>query len=117
MDKKLLFCPFCGGKAVLEVMSVRKGFEVDIHCNGCLASVHTITYDRLTEAIDNAIAAWNTRTPEIVRCGECEHLEIINKAPTYAKCAITNRVFKLWDEDTRSHFCSYGKRKEQNDES
>jgi Lar family restriction alleviation protein len=61
MDE-LLPCPFCGGDAVIEPMRVRKGFETNIHCNGgCLASMHTITYDEESEAINAAIEAWNRR--------------------------------------------------------
>jgi Lar family restriction alleviation protein len=58
---KLLPCPFCGYDVVLEGMKVRKGYEVVVHCNGCLASIHTITYDTEEEAEQNAIQAWNRR--------------------------------------------------------
>ena len=47
---------------------------------------------------------------EVVRCSECKHLEIINKAPIYAKCKKHGIVFELWQEDTREHFCSFGAR-------
>lgn len=57
-------CPFCGGEAVLETIRVRKGDEAVVHCNGgCLASIHTITYDTEQEAIDAATEAWNRRAP------------------------------------------------------
>lgn len=55
-------CPFCGGKAVLEDVTVRKGFEAYVACNGgCLAVQRTITYDTLEEAKEKAIEAWNRR--------------------------------------------------------
>ena len=47
---------------------------------------------------------------EVVRCSECKHLEIINKAPIYAKCKKHGIVFELWQEDTRENFCSFGAR-------
>lgn len=55
-------CPFCEYEAVLETMQVRKGWEADIHCNGCLASIHTITHDTEQEAIDAAKRDWNNRS-------------------------------------------------------
>lgn len=57
-------CPFCGYNAVLETMTVRNGWEANIHCNACLAEIHTITYDTEQDAIDAAISAWNTRAYE-----------------------------------------------------
>lgn len=57
----LLSCPFCGYEAVLEPIKVRKGYEAVTHCNGCLASIHTITYDTEEEAISNATISWNKR--------------------------------------------------------
>lgn len=47
---------------------------------------------------------------EAVRCSECKHLEIINKAPIYAKCKKHGIIYELWQEDTREHFCSFGAR-------
>jgi Lar family restriction alleviation protein len=58
---ELLTCPFCGNKAVLEPIEVRKGYEAVVHCNGCLASIHTITYETEEEAIINATTSWNRR--------------------------------------------------------
>lgn len=46
------------------------------------------------------------------RCSECKHLEIINKEPVYAECKKQKLTFLLWQADTREHFCSYGERKE-----
>jgi Lar family restriction alleviation protein len=61
-DEKILkHCPFCGWEAVIEPTKARKGYEAVAHCNSCLASVHTITYDTIEEAINAAIEAWNRR--------------------------------------------------------
>lgn len=54
-------CPCCGCEAVLETMTVRKGWEADIHCLDCLLSMHTITYDTEEQAINAATTAWNRR--------------------------------------------------------
>ena len=51
---------------------------------------------------------------EVVKCAECKHLEIINKAPIYAKCMKHGIVFELWQEDTRENFCSFGERRKDN---
>ena len=48
---------------------------------------------------------------EVVRCSECKHLEIINKAPIYAVCKHEKLVFELWEADTRKHSCVDGERK------
>lgn len=62
MSEQLKVCPYCGYIAALETMTVRKGWEADIHCGDCLASIHTITYDTEQEAIDAVVSAWNRRT-------------------------------------------------------
>jgi hypothetical protein len=49
---------------------------------------------------------------EAVRCAECKHLDIINKAPIYAKCKKHEIAFELWQDDTREHYCSWGERKD-----
>lgn len=54
-------CPFCGYQAVLESFKARKGYEAAVCCNGCLASIHTITYDTEEEAISNVAISWNKR--------------------------------------------------------
>ncbi len=55
-------CPFCGNKdAFVESMQVRKGYEANIQCNGCLASIHIITFDGEEEAIKQVCEDWNRR--------------------------------------------------------
>lgn len=56
-------CPFCGSSVLQCVtLGARKGFETDIHCDECSASIHTITYDTEAEAVSAAMLAWNRRT-------------------------------------------------------
>ena len=50
-------CPFCGGKAVTEILIV----EGVVFCSGCRATIirkHEVKEDT---GQDNAIAAWNRR--------------------------------------------------------
>lgn len=50
----------------------------------------------------------------VVRCQECKHLNIVNDEKLYAHCPKTNTVFLPFQLDTRTHFCSLGKRKADN---
>lgn len=49
---------------------------------------------------------------EVVRCKDCEHLRIINGKGLYAYCPKTECKFMPFEIDTRTHYCSYGNRKE-----
>lgn len=60
--KELKPCPFCGDNYPLkEVFSVRKGWEATVHCNNCLATITTITFDFPQTAEIKVIEAWNRR--------------------------------------------------------
>lgn len=48
----------------------------------------------------------------VVRCKDCEHLRIINGKGLYAYCPKTECKFMPFEIDTRTHYCSCGKRKE-----
>lgn len=58
---ELKACPFCGGEALIESFTVRKGFEACVVCCGCLVSMPTITFDTEEEAINRAERDWNRR--------------------------------------------------------
>lgn len=49
------------------------------------------------------VKLFNTRTPEIVRCGECEHFEGADNLCTFGGVLLCSD----W-------FCIYGKRREEN---
>ena len=49
---------------------------------------------------------------EVVRCKDCKHLTIYNSPELYAYCKKTHLRFEPFHEDTRTHFCSYGERKD-----
>ena len=51
---------------------------------------------------------------EVIRCKDCKHLKIINTDKIYAVCeAPVLTQFYPFEIDTRKHFCSYGKNKEE----
>jgi hypothetical protein len=68
-----------------------------------------ISKAEVLQMIANAPAA---DVVEVVRCKDCEHLRIINGKGLYAYCPKTECKFEPFETDTRTHFCSYGKRKE-----
>lgn len=52
----------------------------------------------------------------VTRCKDCKHLCVWNRKDIYAFCPKTNIVFLPFERDTRTFFCSYGERKENNHE-
>ena len=47
---------------------------------------------------------------DIVRCKECEWLKVHNTKELYAECRKWHIRFYPFDEDTRTHGCSWGER-------
>ena len=64
-------------------------------------------------AINRQIAA---DVAPVVRCNDCKHLCVWNRKDIYAFCPKTNIVFLLFEKDTRTFFCGFGERKENNHE-
>lgn len=94
---KLKRCPFCGGEAEI---SVGYGFNkkpvlYTPHCKNEYCQGYA---GRAYESKKLAISMWNTRTPEIVRCGECDHYE------TYDDYCKYGSVLTCSD-----WFCRYGR--------
>lgn len=52
----------------------------------------------------------------VTRCEDCKHLCVWNRKDIYAFCPKTNIVFLPFEKDTRTFFCSFGERKENNHE-
>lgn len=50
---------------------------------------------------------------EVVRCKDCKHLTVHNSQTLYAYCEKTKYRFEPFQTDTRTHFCSYGERKDE----
>lgn len=63
----------------------------------------------IISAIEDAPAA---DVVEVVRCKDCKHLRIINGKGLYAYCPKTECKFEPFEIDTRTHYCSFGVRKE-----
>ncbi|MGE4484580.1 MAG: Lar family restriction alleviation protein [Oscillospiraceae bacterium] len=83
MSKEIKCCPCCGYEAVIETMKVRKGWEAVIHCNSCLLSLLTITYDTEQEAEDSAIHDWNLRVEPANEPLTLEQVKAIDNMPLY----------------------------------
>lgn len=89
---KLKRCPFCGGEASLEVIRENEVAFCCVECDQC--GINTYSNTNMKEVVD----MWNTRTPEIVRCGECDHYE------TYDDYCKYGSVLTCSD-----WFCRYGR--------
>ncbi len=101
---KLKRCPFCGGEAEIKVRYDiwlhPANFEPHCDTFGCQGSVG-FAYGTKEAAIER----WNTRTPEIVRCGECVYWEPEN-------CRNPN-ILMQDQQMTYDDFCSWGERREE----
>ena len=102
---KLKRCPFCGGEAEI---SVGYGFNkkpvlYTPHCKNEYCQGYA---GRAYESKKLAISMWNTRTPEIVRCGECRRYKAANN-----KIGVCDLQIDMVSTD---YFCSYGERREEN---
>lgn len=51
---------------------------------------------------------------EALRCKDCKHLTVHNSPTLYAYCEKTHFRFEPFQADTRTHYCSYGERKDEN---
>lgn len=111
MTKKLKPCAHCGKEGHIrvryDIWLHPANFEPHCDTYGCQGSVG-LAYG--TE--EAAIESWNTRTPEIVRCGECRHFDGSEIA---GQCALTTPE-NLEDSEVyweTADFCSYGERREE----
>lgn len=98
---KLKRCPFCGGEAEI---SVKHNFHwkplyFEPHCKNEYCQGYA---GRAYESKKLAISMWNTRTPEIMRCGECSFYE------AYDNLCKFNDVLSCSD-----WFCRYGRKREE----
>ena len=65
-------------------------------------------YPHVFMAISRAMA--DAPSIDIVRCNECEWLKVHNTKELYAECRKWHIRFYPFDEDTRTHGCSWGER-------
>lgn len=101
---KLKRCPFCGGEAETEqcedITYNAKGKAriypyTAVYCVDCGARIEEQDEEELADM-------WNTRTPEIMRCGECSFYE------AYDNLCKFNDVLSCSD-----WFCRYGRKREE----
>ena len=52
------------------------------------------------------------RDDEIVRCKDCVYCTVQNTQYIYAICQRHGIEFKPFEDDTRTHFCAWGERRE-----
>ena len=104
---KLKRCPFCGGEAKTEqcedITYNAKGKAriypyTAVYCVDCGAKIEEQDEEELVDM-------WNTRTPEIVRCGECVWFN--EKTKNIGDCGF------IGDITQKNNFCSYGERREE----
>ena len=98
---KLKRCPFCGGEASLEVIRENEVAFCCVECDQCGISTYSST--NMKEVVD----MWNTRAPEIMRCGECVYWEPEN-------CRNPNILMRD-QQMTYDDFCSWGERRVKNE--
>lgn len=60
IQEQLKPCPFCGGEARLD-----EGVFFNVGCGNYECSMYSINKVRAIRNRDEAIKAWNTRTPEV----------------------------------------------------
>lgn len=101
---KLKRCPFCGGEAEISVKHDFhwKPLYFEPHCKNEYCQGYA---GRAYESKKLAISMWNTRTPEIVRCGECRRYKAANN-----KIGVCDLQIDMVSTD---YFCSYGERREE----
>ena len=52
----------------------------------------------------------------VVRCKDCRHLDVWNLKNIYAVCSKHSITFEPFEDDTRTHFCSWGERRKSEKE-
>ena len=67
-----------------------------------------------SEGVENECLTFKSTSAvvEVVRCKDCKHLKVFNGPTIYAFCPKIDFAFEPFQTDTRTHFCSYGERKE-----
>lgn len=93
--QKLRKCPFCGGEVV-------EGYFMQHDALLCDKCGIVIILPQSGVGNKKLVKIFNTRTPEIVRCGECEEYEAYDN---YCKYGSTHTCSD-W-------FCRYGERREE----
>lgn len=109
MNKKLKPCPLCGGKVkIAQYESIAYNAKgkariypyIAAYCADCGVTIEEQDREEL-------VRKWNTRTLEIVRCGECKYLRDsrnLHMGAKYKYCCIYIK------EKNENDFCSLAER-------
>lgn len=77
------------------------------------ASLSSVDEDTILDLVDSVPTV---DAVVVTRCKDCKHLCVWNRKDIYAFCPKTNIVFLPFEKDTRTFFCGFGERKENNHE-
>lgn len=89
-----------------------KGTTTPKQCYDCVLISSDGLYCRATQKdVDWSNIHDDCPLIEIVTCSECKHLEVINGAKIYAHCPMWEIDFEPFEDDTRTNYCSWGKRR------
>ena len=75
------------------------------------ASLSSVDEDTILDLVDSVPTV---DAVIVTRCEDCKHLCVWNRKDIYAFCPKTNIVFLPFEKDTRTFFCGFGERKENN---
>lgn len=95
---KLKRCPNCGGETIESWIADYPA----LRCDKC--GIVTIL-PKSGAGNEKLIEVFNTRTPDIVRCGECRRYKAANN-----KIGVCDLQIDMVSTD---YFCSYGERREE----
>lgn len=113
MSERLKPCPFCGGEAKLN----DGGISTYVACTVCDNRTFEY-YHSVGDSASSAISAWNYRTPDIIRCGECnlwndrDSVWNIEHGNFVCSCAHWSNEDGYTCYTAPDDFCSYGQRRE-----
>ena len=83
-----------------------------LSCLGCPAYNHCDENDMFSLERELAKRLQEASASRVlVRCKDCKHLTVYNSPTLYAYCQKTHLRFEPFQEDTRTHYCSYGERR------
>lgn len=69
--------------------------------------IKALQYDR-----EQYVKGYKDRDSEIVKCCDCVYCNVLNTKDIYVCCVKHGIKFYPFEDDTRTHFCSWGERKE-----
>lgn len=97
--------------AYVDTEKLKKNIRVNLMPNVDIDG--TVTVENAERFFLNLIDKTSTAdVVEVVRCKDCKYLAIWNTPDTFAYCEKIHYAFEPFATDTRTHFCSFGEKKE-----